>query len=242
MLVVPAIDLKDQKCVRLYQGDYERVTVYGDDPVSIAKKFEETGAELIHVVDLSGAKEGQALHRTLIREILETVSVPVEVGGGIRDLTTIEGYLEDGVDRVILGTVACRRPELVKEACRLFPNRIVVSLDVRGDMVAVAGWTEESRIHYLDLARLFEDVGLRALIFTDITRDGTEGGINLAKIRPLLEAVSLPVYMAGGVSSLEDIKKLLVVESLGLEGVIVGRAIYTGAINLREAICLAKRS
>ncbi len=240
MLVVPAIDLKDQKCVRLYQGDYKKVTVYSDDPVAIAKKFENIGAKLIHIVDLSGAKEGKAIHRKLIKKIIDSVSVPIEVGGGIRDLATIEDYLEDGVDRVILGTIACRRPDLVKEACRLFPNRIVVSLDVRGEMIAVSGWTEESTIHYLDLARLFEDAGLRALIFTDITRDGTQEGVNLKRVKPLLEAVSLPVYMAGGVSSLEDIKKLLDLESLGLEGVIVGRAIYTGAIDLKEAICLAE--
>ena len=239
MLVVPAIDLKDQKCVRLYQGDYSRETVYSDDPVSMAKHFEGHRAKLIHVVDLSGAKEGRAVHRALIREIVSAVSVPVEVGGGIRDLATMEAYLEDGVDRVILGTIACQEPELVREAARLFPGRVVVSLDVRGDMVAVSGWVEESTIHYLELAKLFEDAGLRALIFTDITRDGTEQGVNLSRVRPLLETVSLPIYVAGGVSSLEDIRKLLPLEPLGLEGVITGRAIYTGALDLREAIRLA---
>jgi len=240
MLVVPAIDLKDQRCVRLYQGDYQKETVYGDNPVAIAKEFEDLGAELIHVIDLSGAKEGRPVHRKLILKIVQAVGVPVEVGGGVRDLATIEDYLNHGVDRVILGTIACRQPELVKEACRLFPGRIVVSLDVRGDYVAVQGWTEESELHYLELARLFEDAGLRALIFTDITRDGTEEGINLARVEPLLEAVDLPVYLAGGVSSLEDIKRLLPLEEKGLEGVITGRAIYTGALDLKEAILLAK--
>lgn len=242
MLVVPAIDLKDQKCVRLYQGDYSRETVYSEDPIPVAKRFEECGARLIHVVDLSGAKEGRAVHRALIREIVKAVSVPVEVGGGIRDLATMEAYLEDGVDRVILGTIACREPELVREAARLFPNRVVVSLDVRGDMVAVSGWVEESSIHYLELAKLFEDAGLRALIFTDITRDGTEQGVNLSRVKTLLETVSLPIYVAGGVSSLEDIKKLLPLEPLGLEGVITGRALYTGALDLREAVRLAQGS
>ncbi len=240
MLVVPAIDLKDQKCVRLYQGDYEKETVYSDDPVAIAQSFQASGAKLIHVIDLSGAKEGRAVHRGLIREIVKSLDVPVEVGGGIRDLKTIEAYLEDGVDRVILGTIACQEPELVREAARLFPGRIVVSLDVRGDFVAVAGWIEESTIHYLELAKLFEDAGLRALIFTDITRDGTEQGVNLSRVKPLLETVRLPVYVAGGVSSLEDIKRLLPLEPLGLEGVITGRAIYTGALNLKEAISLAQ--
>ncbi len=240
MLVVPAIDLKDQKCVRLYQGDYEKETVYSDDPVAIAQSFQASGAKLIHVIDLSGAKEGRAVHRGLIREIVKSLDVPVEVGGGIRDLKTIEAYLEDGVDRVILGTIACQEPELVREAARLFPGRIVVSLDVRGDFVAVAGWIEESTIHYLELAKLFEDAGLRALIFTDITRDGTEQGVNLSRVKPLLETVRLPVYVAGGVSSVEDIKRLLPLEPLGLEGVITGRAIYTGALNLKEAISLAQ--
>ena len=240
MLVVPAIDLKDNRCVRLYQGDYTKETVYGDDPVAIAWGFEAAGAELIHVIDLSGAKEGRAVHKDLIREIAKAVSVPVEVGGGIRDLETMETYLSYGVERVILGTIACRRPELVREACRLFPGHVVVSLDVRGDYVAVEGWTEESSIHYLELAKLFEDAGLRALIFTDITRDGTEEGINLKRVIPLLEAVSLPVYLAGGVSSLKDIEAVLPLEEKGLEGVITGRAIYTGALDLKEAIRLAK--
>ena len=240
MLVVPAIDLKDQRCVRLYQGDYLKETVYSDDPVAIAKEFLEAGAELIHVIDLSGAKEGYPVHRELILKIVQAVSVPIEVGGGIRDLKTMEDYIHHGVERIILGTIACRQPELVKEACRLFPGHIVVSLDVRGDYVAVQGWTEESSIHYLELAKLLEDAGLRALIFTDISRDGTEEGVNLERIEPLLEAVTLPVYLAGGVSSLEDIKRLLPLESKGLEGVITGRALYTGALDLKEALLLAK--
>ncbi len=240
MLVVPAIDLKDGRCVRLYQGDYQRETVYSHDPVPLAKHFEAVGAELIHVIDLSGAKEGRAVHLALIQKIIENLSVPVEVGGGIRDLKTIETYLEVGADRVILGTIACRKPELVREACRLFPGHIVVSIDVRGEMVAVEGWTEESSVHYLELAKMLEDVGLRALIFTDITRDGTEEGVNLKRVIPLLETVSLPVYLAGGVSSIRDIEILLPLEELGLEGVITGRAIYSGALDLKEAIALAK--
>ena len=240
MLVVPAIDLKDGRCVRLYQGDYSKETVYSEDPLSLVQAFVEAGAELIHVIDLSGAKEGRAVHRDLIIEIARNSPVPIEVGGGIRDLATIEDYLSAGVDRIILGTIACRKPELVKEAARLFPGHIVVSIDVRGDYVAVEGWTEESSIHYLELAKLLEDAGLRALIFTDITRDGTEEGVNLKRVLPLLEAVSLPIYLAGGVSSLEDIRKLLPLEEKGLEGVITGRAIYTGALDLREAINVAK--
>ncbi len=241
MLIVPAIDLINQKCVRLYQGDYTQETVYSDDPVAVARSFKECGAQLIHIIDLSGAKEGRAVHRDIIRQIVHQVDVPVEVGGGIRDLKTIEKYLEDGVDRVILGTIACRQPSLVKEAARMFAGHIVVSIDVRGDRVAVSGWVEDSSMHYIELAKLFDDVGLRSLIFTDITRDGTQKGVNISRLKPLLETVNLPVYVAGGVSSLEDIKLLRPLESMGLEGVIVGRAIYTGALDLRKAIQVAQQ-
>ncbi len=242
MLVVPAIDLKGGRCVRLYQGQMDKETVFSQDPVAMARRWEAEGAELLHLVDLDGAVSGQPVNRPEIEAILKAVSVPVELGGGIRDLATIEEYLALGVDRVILGTVACREPELVREACRLFPGRIVVGIDVRGEKVAVSGWVDTVEIHFLDLAKLFEEAGPRAIIFTDISRDGTRSGVNVEKTRSLVEAVSIPVYAAGGVSTLEDIRQLLPLASLGLEGVITGRAIYTGSLDLREAIALAKKA
>ncbi|WP_456430741.1 1-(5-phosphoribosyl)-5-[(5-phosphoribosylamino)methylideneamino]imidazole-4-carboxamide isomerase [Thermosulfuriphilus sp.] len=242
MLVVPAIDLKGGRCVRLFQGQMDKETVFSEDPASVALRWQNEGAELLHVVDLDGAIEGRPVNFKEIMEILKVVSIPVELGGGIRDLETIEKYLSLGIDRIILGTVACRDPKLVREACRLFPDKIVVGIDVRGDQVAVSGWVDTVEVYFLDLARLFEEAGVRAIIFTDISRDGTRSGVNIEKTRSLLEAVSVPVYAAGGVSNLDDIRRLLTLEPLGLEGVITGRAIYTGSLNLREAIALAQKS
>jgi len=240
MLVIPAIDLKDGKCVRLYQGDYHRVTVYGHDPVSQARAFEEEGAEKIHVVDLSGAKEGRAIHFDLIVEMAKAVNIPIEVGGGIRDLETIERYLSQGIDQVILGTVACRNPELLREAALRFPGKVLVSLDVRGERVAVSGWTEAADLSYLDLARKFEESGAAGLIFTEIERDGTQEGVTTKRLERLLAAVSLPVVLAGGVASLEDIQRLKPLESQGLSGVIVGRALYERTLDLRQALKVAR--
>ncbi|MBX6422349.1 1-(5-phosphoribosyl)-5-[(5-phosphoribosylamino)methylideneamino]imidazole-4-carboxamide isomerase [Thermosulfurimonas sp. F29] len=236
MLLIPAIDLKDGRCVRLYQGDYTRETVYAEDPVSQIRVFAAQGAKKIHIVDLSGAREGHPVHFEIIVRMAKAVSVPVEVGGGIRDLATIEHYLDSGVAQVILGTVACRNPELVKEAARLFPGRILVSLDVRGERVAVSGWTEAEDIHYLEMARRLEDAGVAGLIFTEIERDGTGRGVYTERLERLLETVKLPVVLAGGVSTLEDIRRLRGLEPRGLHGVIVGRAIYEGTINLAEAL------
>ncbi|OAQ21521.1 Phosphoribosylformimino-5-aminoimidazole carboxamide ribotide isomerase [Thermosulfurimonas dismutans] len=240
MLVIPAIDLKDGKCVRLYQGDYGRVTIYGDDPVSQARRFVAEGAEKLHVVDLSGAKEGRAVHFDLVVEIAKAVNIPVEVGGGIRDLETIERYLSCGVHQVILGTVACRNPELVREAASRFPGGILVSLDVRGERVAVSGWTEAEDLHYLELAQKLEDSGVAGLIFTEIERDGTQEGVYTERLEKLLSVVSLPVVLAGGVATIEDIRRLKPLEEMGLFGVIVGRALYEGTLDLREALRIAR--
>jgi len=236
MLIIPAIDLKDGRCVRLYQGDYSRETVYGEDPVAQIRAFEAEGAPRIHIVDLSGAREGRPVHFETIARMVAEVSVPVEVGGGIRDLPTIERYLEAGLHQVILGTVACRNPELVKEASRLFPGRILVSLDVRGERVAVSGWTEAEDLHYLEMARRLEDAGVSGLIFTEIERDGTGRGVYTERLEKLLDAVDLPVVLAGGVSTLEDIRRLRALEPRGLHGVIVGRALYEGTLRLSEAL------
>ena len=240
MLVIPAIDLKDGQCVRLYQGDYGRVTVYGYDPIAQARAFVTEGAEKIHVVDLSGAKAGRAVHFDLILEIARAVRVPVEVGGGIRDLKTIERYLSGGIYQVILGTIACRNPELVREAAGRFPGRILVSLDVRGERVAVSGWTEAEDLHYLELAQRFEESGVAGLIFTEIERDGTREGVYTERLEKLLGVVSLPVVPAGGVATLEDIRRLKPLEKKGLSGVIVGRALYEGTLDLREALRIAR--
>ncbi len=240
MLVIPAIDLKDGRCVRLYRGDYSRVTVYGEDPVAQARIFEEEGAEKIHVVDLSGAREGKAVHFDLIVAMVRAVRIPVEVGGGIRDLETIERYLEAGVAQVILGTIACRKPELVREAAARFPGRILVSLDVRGEKIAVSGWTESEEWHFLDLARALESAGIAGFIFTEIERDGTGKGVYTERLERLLETVGLPVILAGGVATLEDIRRLKPLAAKGLEGVIVGRALYEGTLKLREALALAR--
>jgi len=240
MLVIPAIDLKDGRCVRLYQGDYARETIYGEDPVSQTQTFAEAGAEKIHIVDLSGAREGRAVHFELIVEMARAVPVPVEVGGGIRDLATIERYLSAGIFQVILGTVACRRPELVREAARAFPGRILVSLDVRGERVAVSGWTEAEDLSYLELAQRLEEAGVAGIIFTEIERDGTGEGVYTGRLEKLLETVRLPVTLAGGVATLEDILRLKPLEKKGLSGVIVGRALYEGTLDLREALKVAR--
>ncbi|QJA05910.1 1-(5-phosphoribosyl)-5-[(5-phosphoribosylamino)methylideneamino]imidazole-4-carboxamide isomerase [Thermosulfurimonas marina] len=240
MLVIPAIDLKDGRCVRLYQGDYSQETVYGEDPVSQIRAFAEAGAEKIHIVDLSGAREGRPVHFELVVEMARAVRVPVEVGGGIRDLATIEAYLSAGVFQVILGTVACRAPELVREAARAFPGRILVSLDVRGERVAVSGWTEAENLSYLELAQRLEEAGVAGIIFTEIERDGTGEGVYTGRLERLLEVVSLPVTLAGGVARLEDILRLKPLEKRGLSGVIVGRALYEGTLDLREALRAAR--
>ncbi len=239
MLVIPAIDLKDGRCVRLYQGDYARETVYGEDPVGQIRTFEAQGARKIHIVDLSGAREGRPVHFELIVKMARAVKVPVEVGGGVRNLSDVERYLASGISQVILGTVACRSPELVREAARRFPGRILVSLDVRGERVAISGWTEAEDLHYLDLARRLEEAGIAGLIFTEIERDGTGQGVYTKRLERLLEAVELPVVLAGGVSTLEDIQRLKPLEDRGLAGVIVGRALYEGTLRLPEALQVA---
>lgn len=241
MLVIPAIDLKEGRCVRLEQGLMERDTVYSDDPAGQARIWQEQGGELLHIVDLDGAFAGVPRNREAIRAIVEAISIPTELGGGIRDLATIEAYLELGVSRVILGTVAKENPALVAEACRLFPGRIVVGIDARDGLVAVRGWADVTEKLALDLAREMEDFGVEAIIYTDIARDGMMGGPNLEATRALAEAIRIPVIASGGVSCLEDIRQLLTIEASGVTGVITGKALYNGSLDLREAVALAKQ-
>lgn len=241
MIVIPAIDLKEGKCVRLEQGLMEKDTVYGHDPAAQARIWQQQGGELLHIVDLDGAFAGVPRNKAAIAAIVQAIDIPTELGGGIRDLATIEAYLALGIDRVILGTVAKENPELVKEACRLFPGRIVVGIDAKGGLVAVRGWAEVTEKNATTMAREMEGFGVSAIIYTDIARDGMMQGPNLEATQALAEAISIPVIASGGVSSLQDIENLMAIESSGVVGVITGKAIYTGALDLRAAVALTKR-
>ena len=240
MIVIPAIDLKEGSCVRLEQGLMERDTVFNDNPAAQALEWQRQGAELLHIVDLDGAFAGEPKNRAAIAAIVEAITIPTQLGGGIRDLATVEAYLSLGVGRVILGTAAQRNPELVKEACARFPGQIVVGIDAKAGMVAVQGWAEVTGITAVDLAKKFEGYGVSAIIYTDIARDGMLQGPNLEATRALAEAISIPVIASGGVSTLKDIENLMAIESSGITGVITGKAVYTGAIKLAEAIALTK--
>ena len=242
MLVIPAIDLKEGRCVRLEQGLMDKDTVYSDDPGAQARIWQEQGGELLHLVDLDGAFAGVPKNKAAIEAIVTAVDIPVELGGGIRDLATIEAYLDLGVERVILGTVAKENPALVAEACRLFPGRIVVGIDAKDGLVAVRGWAEVTEKQATELAKEMEGFGVAAIIYTDIARDGMLQGPNIEATRRLAEAISIPVIASGGVSSLRDIENLLTIESAGVVGVITGKAIYTGSLDLREAVALTKRA
>jgi len=241
MIVIPAIDLKEGKCVRLEQGLMDKDTVFNDNPAAQARAWQDQGAEMLHIVDLDGAFAGEPKNRAAIEAIVAAITIPSQLGGGIRDIETIEAYLSLGLSRVIIGTAAQRNPELVKEACLRFPGRIVVGIDAKDGMVAVQGWAEVTDITAVDLARKFEDCGVAAIIYTDISRDGMLQGPNLEATKALAEAVSIPVIASGGVSSLKDIENLMAIEASGVTGVITGKAVYTGAIKLAEAVALSKR-
>lgn len=240
MLVIPAIDLKEGKCVRLEQGLMDKDTIFNENPAAQALDWQNQGAELLHLVDLDGAFAGEPKNRAAIEAIIKTISIPAQLGGGIRDLATIEAYLSMGLSRVIIGTAAQRNPELVREACVRYPGRIVVGIDAKDGMVAVQGWAEVTGITAVELAKKFENCGVSAIIYTDISRDGMLQGPNLEATRSLAEAVSIPVIASGGVSSLKDIKDLMAIEHSGVTGVITGKAVYTGSIKLAEAISLTR--
>ena len=241
MIVIPAIDLKEGRCVRLEQGLMERDTVFNDNPAAQALEWQRQGAELLHIVDLDGAFAGEPKNRAAIEAIVNAIDIPTQLGGGIRDLATVEAYLSLGLSRVILGTAAQRNPELVREACAKFPGRIVVGIDAKNGMVAVQGWAEVTGVTAVDLARTFEGYGVAAIIYTDISRDGMLQGPNLEATRALAEAISIPVIASGGVSTLNDIENLMAIEASGITGVITGKAVYTGAIKLAEAVALTRR-
>lgn len=238
--LIPAIDLLGGRCVRLAQGRYDAATAYHDDPAAVARRFAAHPLRRLHVVDLDGAKRGEPGNRDAVRAILAAVKgVPVELGGGIRSLEAVEEWLGLGVDRAILGTAALRDPALVKQAAARFPGRIAVGIDARDGHVAVEGWLETSETSALDLARRFEDAGVAALIHTDIARDGMGAGPNLEATAELAEAVTIPVIASGGVGSLDDVRRARALADRGIAGIIVGRALYTGAVDLAGALEIA---
>jgi phosphoribosylformimino-5-aminoimidazole carboxamide ribotide isomerase len=242
MIIIPAIDIKGGRCVRLLQGRMDAETVYSDDPSAMARRWEDGGAGRLHVVDLDGAVEKKPKNLPQIRAIIDSVGIPVQVGGGIRDMETIRMYLESGVDRVVIGTEAIRNPDLVMQACQAYPDRIVVGIDARAGRVAIEGWTETIDASAVELARQFEDSGVAAINFTDIERDGMRTGPNIEETRRLAESVAIPVVASGGVSSLDDIKALLPLASSGVVGVIIGKALYDGNVDLPEAVRLINAS
>ncbi len=241
MKVIPAIDIKDGACVRLVQGKMEEATVYGDDPVAMATHWEQLGAELLHVVDLNGAFAGSVQNEKAITGIVKALSIPVQVGGGIRDMETIRRLLELGVDRVILGTAAVKNPALVAVACAVYGERIVLGLDARDGRVALEGWDEDSGVFALQLALEMKELGIQRLIFTDTSLDGMMAGVNLSLTRELAEKTGLKVIASGGVSSMEDIKRVMELEPYGVDGVITGKAIYIGALDFEKAVRLGRK-
>jgi len=242
VILFPAIDLKDGQCVRLKLGEMESATVYNPDPAAQARAFEDQGFEWLHVVDLNGAFAGRSVNGDAVAAILAATRNPVQLGGGIRTLAQIEGWLERGLARVILGTVAVREPALVKEACRLHPGKIAVGIDARGGKVAVEGWAEASALGAVELAKKFEGAGVAAIIYTDIDRDGVLAGINWEATIALAEAVSIPVIASGGLASMADIRRMTMPDAGKLEGAVSGRALYDGRIEPAAALALLREA
>jgi phosphoribosylformimino-5-aminoimidazole carboxamide ribotide isomerase len=240
VILFPAIDLKDGSCVRLVQGDMAQATIFNDNPAEQALIFERQGFEYLHLVDLDGAFAGKPVNADAVKAILDVVSIPVQLGGGIRDLRTIERWLEKGVERVIIGTAAVRDPDLVREAARLHPGRIAVGIDARKGLVAIEGWAQVAQMSAIDLACRFEDAGVAAIVYTDISRDGVMKGLNIEATLALAEATSVAVIASGGLASLADVARLLEPDCARLAGAITGRALYDGRLGAAEALALIK--
>ncbi|WP_276199481.1 1-(5-phosphoribosyl)-5-[(5-phosphoribosylamino)methylideneamino]imidazole-4-carboxamide isomerase [Chelatococcus sp. XZ-Ab1] len=242
VILFPAIDLKEGRCVRLVQGDMDKATVFNDDPADQAARFAEQGFEWLHVVDLEGAFAGRPMNAAAVDAILARIALPVQLGGGIRDLRTVEGWLEKGVRRVIIGTAAVRDPDFVREAARRHPGGVAVGIDARDGRVAVEGWAQTSEMTAEDLGRRFEDAGVTAIIYTDIARDGILTGLNIEATLRLAEAVSIPVIASGGLASIEDVRRLLQPDCQKIAGAISGRALYDGRLDPAEAMALIRAS
>lgn len=242
MILFPAIDLKEGQCVRLVRGDMAQATVFNLDPSAQAKAFEDQGFEYLHVVDLDGAFAGQPMNAVAVEGILQSVRIPVQLGGGIRDMRTIDAWLQKGVSRVIIGTAAVRDPDLVREAARLNPGRIAVGIDARDGLVAVEGWARVSQMSALDLGRRFEDAGVSAIIYTDISRDGVLKGLNIESTLALADALSIPVIASGGLASIEDVERILQPDCRKIAGAITGRALYDGRLDPKEALALIAKA
>ena len=240
MIIIPAVDIKNGRCVRLVQGRKDAETVYSEDPVQMANRWRNHGAELIHVIDLDGAFQQQPQHTAAIRKMVEQLDIPIQVGGGIRNEKTIQQYIDIGIAKVIIGTEASKNPKLVQKVCKAFPEQIVVAIDARRGMVAIEGWTQTTPVKAIELAKRFEDCGVAAINFTDIDRDGMQTGPNIEETRRIAEAISIPVIASGGVSTIDDIKNLLPLNAMGITGIIIGKALYSGSLNLRDAITLTK--
>ena len=242
MIIIPAVDIKNGKCVRLIQGRQEDETIFSNDPAAMAQKWANAGAELIHVVDLDGAFQKSLQNIDAVKKIIKTVDTPIQLGGGIRNERTVMTLLDMGVQRVIIGTEAIRNPEWVKQSARRFPDQVVVGIDARDGQVAIEGWTKTTRIRAIDLAKRFEDCGVAAINFTDIYRDGMQTGPNIAETGRLAETISIPVVASGGVSTIEDIKNLMPLETVGVCGVITGKALYSGTLDFEQALALVQAS
>lgn len=239
MIIYPAIDLKDGKCVRLYKGDMNNETVYNDNPAAQSMEFAQAGFSWLHIVDLNGAIEGKPVNKDAVQSILDTVDLPVQLGGGIRSLQQVEDWLNAGISRVILGTIAVKNPDLMREACELFPGQIVLGLDAYGDDVATEGWVEKSGRPMLDLVHEYEECGLEAIIYTDINKDGTGEGLNMANTIKLAQSITIPVIASGGVGSLKDVEAVRDSQKQGVSGMIIGKALYDGRVDPAEALKIA---
>ena len=232
MIIFPAIDLKDGKCVRLYKGDFGKSTIFNSSPYNQALEFQKKGFTNLHLVDLDGALKGRSKNKKVIMKIIKSTNLKVQLGGGIRTLKQISFWIKNGVSTVVVGTMAIQTPEILKKACNLFPGRIAVALDVRNNFLAIKGWVKQTRINFLDFLKKLENLGLSRIIYTDINRDGTKTGININKLVKIIENVNIPVVVSGGISNIKDVKQLKKINYL--QGVIIGKAIYDGTINLNK--------
>jgi phosphoribosylformimino-5-aminoimidazole carboxamide ribotide isomerase len=232
MIIFPAIDLKDGKCVRLYKGDFNKTTIFNSSPYNQALQFKKKGFTDLHLVDLDGALKGKSKNKKVIIKIIKSANLNVQLGGGIRTLKQISFWIKNGVSTVVVGTMAIQNPKILRKACDLFPGRIAVALDVRNNFLAIKGWVKQTRINFLDFLKKLEKLGLSRIIYTDINRDGTKTGINIKKLVKIIETVNIPVVVSGGISNIRDVKQLKKIDYL--QGVIIGKAIYDGTINLNK--------